>query len=110
MASVTSRWVQARTRPPRRLSEHALTPQTAYELGGGSPCTGSVEEHQIGVRLLDRDARHLAQAACKGLGVAMVVGQPIHVMVERMQAGGGADAGLAHGRRRAAASSARPHR
>src|SRR5262249_33927380 len=66
------------------------------ELGGLEAGAGRIEEHEIGLRLLHGHARHLPQAARQGPGVVVVVGEAVDVVGERMNAGCGTDAGLAH--------------
>ena len=83
-------------RPPSRLRCTPCKPQPRDQLGRGHAGAGGVEEHEVGLRLLHGHARHLPQAARQGLGVAVVVGQAVHVVVEGMEARRGADAGLAH--------------
>ena len=96
IGAVTSRCVQARTRPPSRLRRTPCMAQRAWQLVARHAGAVGVEEDQVGVGFLHHHARDLPQAAGQRLGVGVVLGQAIDVVVERVEAGGGADAGLAH--------------
>ena len=79
----------------RRQQDTALS-QRGNELVAGHPGIGRIEEHQIGLRLLHLHAGDLRQAACQRSRVGVIVGQSRDVMIQRVDAGRRADAGLAH--------------
>ncbi len=90
-ARVTSRCVTART---RRGAHRAHADAPLGQRGDQRRRVVDLEEHEV--RLGLGDVHHPAQRLEQGAGVRVVLGQPLDVVVERVQAGGGEDAGLAH--------------
>src|SRR3546814_15122702 len=68
---------------------------------GGHAGAGDVEEHDIGLDLLGigRDAGQVAQRFGEEPRVGVVLGEPLDVVLERVDAGGGDDAGRSEERR-----------
>ena len=96
MAAVTSRWVQARIRPSIIASSTPRWRRAFDHLVAGDAGAVGPEEDQVGFGLLHLDARDLRQPPRQRAGIGVIVRKAIDMMVERVDAGGGADAGLAH--------------
>src|SRR5882757_8927125 len=79
MSAVTSRCVLAQAR------HHVVAADTGAI---------RLEEDQVGFGLLYFHALDLREAARECPGIGVIVGKPVDVVVERVNAGGGADAGL----------------
>ena len=77
--------------------EDAVLADLGGEFGAGHAGLLDVEEDEVGVGALDRDAGDLGELAGEQTGVLVIFGQAVDVMVQRVEASGGADAGLAHG-------------
>ncbi|GCC47979.1 hypothetical protein chiPu_0031960, partial [Chiloscyllium punctatum] len=58
--------------------------------------TVRLEEDEVGLGRLHRDAVDLRQPACQRPRIGVVVGKAVDMMIERVDAGGGTDAGLPH--------------
>src|SRR5262249_22275153 len=92
--------VEMRARPDPAAEEahrEPLPTHTRHELGRLEPRPARIEEHEVGVRVLHGHPADLTQACRQGLGMAVVLGQAVDVVIERIEASGGADAGLAQG-------------
>ena len=76
--------------------QHAALAQRLDHLVAGDAGAVGLEEHQIGLGLLHLDAVDLRQPARQRAGIGVIVGEAVDVMVERVDAGRGADAGLPH--------------
>ena len=61
-----------------------------------TPAPSGLEEYEVGLGLLHFDALDLRQAPRQRAGVGVILRQPVDMVVERVNAGRGADAGLAH--------------
>ena len=96
IAALTSRWVQARMRPSIIASRTPRLRKASTILSPATPGAVGLEEHQIGLGLLHLDAVDLRQAARQRPRIGVIVGEAVDVMVERVDAGRGADAGLPH--------------
>ena len=94
----TSRWVTMRTAVGPTV---ATSTPSARAAATKSAASGAVDDHDVGV--------HAGRVDAAGLGqqprVRVVVGEPLDVVVERVQPGGREDADLAH----AAAHPLAPH-
>src|SRR5690349_24328036 len=75
---------------------HAALAQGAdHGLAGYARAVG-LEKDEVGFGLLHLDAGNLRKSARQRAGVGVILRQPVDMMVERVGAGGGANAGLAH--------------
>jgi hypothetical protein len=82
--------------PVHHREQNAALAQGLDQLVAGDAGAIRLEEHQIGLGLLHLDAIDLRQPPCQRAGVGMIVGEAVDVMVERRDAGRGANAGLPH--------------
>ena len=82
-----------------RIDEHALFFQGGDEFGGGSPVVHHVKDDDVRLDVLWRnlDRRNLLEQSRQLLGMVVIVFQSCDMMLEGVDAGGGEDAGLAHG-------------
>jgi methyl-accepting chemotaxis protein len=76
--------------------EHAALAKGLDQPVAGDAGAIRLEEHQIGFRLLHLDAVDLRQAAGQRPGIGVIVGEAVDVVVERVDAGRRANAGLPH--------------
>ena len=90
----TSRCVTARTRVGPKCPSHAL----GFERGAERRRVGHREDDDVGLDRgeIELDAGELCQPLGQPPRAGVVVGQALDVVVERVQAGRGDDAGLAH--------------
>ena len=96
MSAVTSRWVQALIRPSIMASSTPRFRKRLDHLLAADAGAVGIEEHQIGLGLLHLYAADLREPTGERPRMGVVIRQPIDMMVERMKAGGGANAGLSH--------------
>ena len=85
-ARETSRWVTARMAPPAPLTRTPDAARAVDELAVAQAEPAHVEEDHVRLRLGGprRDAVYPCQAARQQAGVLVVLGQPLHVVVERV--------------------------
>ena len=98
-ARSTSRWVTARMRRrPVGADQDALLLEGRRQFGSAHR-TAHVEPDDVGLdaRRIELDAGDLGKPLGQMAGVGVVLGQALDVVIERVQAGGGDDPGLAHG-------------
>ena len=76
--------------------QNAALAQGLDHLVAGDAGAVRLEEHQIGLGLLHLDAVDLRQPARQRARIGVIVGEAVDVMVERVDAGRGANAGLPH--------------
>jgi hypothetical protein len=76
--------------------QHAALLQRLDHFFAGDAGAVGVEENQVGFGLLHIDPGDLRQTPRQRPGVGVIVRQPVDVVVERVNAGGGANAGLPH--------------
>ena len=72
----------------------AFHPHPVRQFVSGQTGGARIEEHQVGLGVLDRQPLNLRQAACQHAGIGMILGQAIDIVIQRIQARRGADAGL----------------
>ncbi len=77
--------------------QDAACAQRRDQISGRQAGAVELEEHQIGVRRLHPHAGDLRQALRETSRTGMILGEPRDIVVEGIEAGGGADTGLAHG-------------
>ena len=80
------------------VDEHAVVLELGHEIRGGQAMVGDIEDHNVGLDMLRRDAygRNLLQCSREFFGMVMIVLESGDMMLERIDAGGREDAGLAH--------------
>ena len=105
---LTSRWVQARMRPSIIASVTPRWRSAATILSPATPAPSGLKNTRLVSGSCTSTPVDLRQAAGERARIGVVVGEAIDVMVERVDAGGGADAGLPH--RAAEALLPLPHR
>ena len=95
-ASSTSRWVTARTRVGPEVAHDDVLGRERRAEGGR---VGHREDDDVGLHGggIELDAGQRGEALGQPPGARVVVGQALDVVVERVEAGGGDDARLAHG-------------
>src|SRR5947209_3295520 len=71
-------------------------PQCSNQLLTTDAGTVRLEEHEVGLGLLNLDSRDLGQAARQRARVGVIVRKAFHVVVESVEASCCADAGLSH--------------
>jgi len=76
--------------------QYTVLAQSRDHVVAADPGAVGFEKHQIGFGLLHVDAGDLRQPPRQRPGVAVVLGEPVDMVVECVSAGGGANAGLAH--------------
>src|SRR5579863_2704100 len=76
--------------------QHAVASQGFDNFLAADAGAVGAEEHQVGLGLLHLHAADLRQAARQRPRIGVIVREAVDMMVERMEAGGSADAGLAH--------------
>ena len=76
--------------------QHAALTQCLDHIFAGDAGAIGFEENEVGFGLLHLDAGNLRQSLRQRAGIGVVVGEPVDMVIERVDAGGGADAGLAH--------------
>src|SRR5690606_26498334 len=82
-------------RPQAEAAPRAALDELCRRGAAGS----GLEEHDVGLRFPRRppDAGNARESRGEPPGIGMVAREPLDVLVEGVQAGGGGDAGLAHG-------------
>src|SRR5437763_16969060 len=77
--------------------QHAALAQAFDHVVTADPCATRLEEDQIRFRLLNLHSTDLHQSARQCPSVGVIVGEAVNVVVQCLDASGGANAGLAHG-------------
>ena len=76
--------------------EDAACPQFGdHAISADARCR-RIEEDQVRLGLIDGDAGNLREAAGERAGIGMIVGEPVDMMIERVEAGSGANTALTH--------------
>ena len=80
---------------PEAHAQHAAALQWASR-ASSLPGTGHVDDHDVGLhRMIDLQVR-MVKPCRERPGVCVILGQPLQVVVQGVQAGRGQDPGLAH--------------
>ena len=79
--------------------QHAPGPQRPGECIGAEPGAGAVEEDEVAVdaRLIEGQGWQRADRIGEAAGVGVILGEARDMVIERVETGGGKDAGLPHG-------------
>ena len=73
--------------------QDASLPQARDHVVAADAGAVRLEEHQVGLRLLHIDAGDLRQSPRQCPGVAVILRQPVDMVIERVSAGSGANPG-----------------
>ena len=96
-ASSRSRWVTSRTvRGPSTDTSTPSARAAAASAGASSRRLGQVQRDDVRAHRPRPTTPNGASASASRAGPGVVVGEPVDVVVQRVQAGGGEDAGLPH--------------